>query len=88
MKINNTNKLCNKQTCTCIVLIQGSKKSLMKFAAVSVSPKTLKRVGLPNILFNIDNNGSMFTSLFLNSLYKTQGKCYKGIYVRSSYWKL
>ena len=46
-------KLCNKQTCKCIVLIQGNGNILMKFAAAS--PKTLKTVKcLPKILFNID----------------------------------
>ena len=43
----------NKQTCICVVLIQGNEKNLMKFAAVSA--KTLKTVKcLPKNLFNID----------------------------------
>ena len=41
-KVNNRNTLCNKQTCICIILINGNEKSLIKFAAVSA--KTLKIV--------------------------------------------
>ena len=52
-KTNNRNRLCNKQTCICVVLIQGNEISLMKF--VAVSSKTLKTVKcLPKILFKID----------------------------------
>ena len=29
-----TDRLCNKQTCICIVLIQGNAKRLMKYTAV------------------------------------------------------
>ena len=52
-KTNNRNRLCNKQTCICMVLIQDNEKSLMKF--VAVSSKTLKTVKCsPKILFKID----------------------------------
>ena len=51
-KTNNGNRLCNKQTCICMVLIQGNEKSLMKIAAVSAQKlKTVKY--LSKILFNI-----------------------------------
>ena len=51
-KKTHRNRLCNKQTCVCIVLIQGNKNSLMKFVAVSA--KMLKSVKcLTKILFNI-----------------------------------
>ena len=33
-KPNNTNRLRNKKTCMCIVLILDNEKKLMKFAAV------------------------------------------------------
>ena len=50
------NRLYNKQTCICIVLIQGNEKSLMKFA--NASRKTLKTVKcLTKVLFSI---GIMF----------------------------
>ena len=49
----NRNRLCNKQTCICIVLIQSNEKNLMKFAAASA--KSLKAVKcLPEILLNIN----------------------------------
>ena len=51
-KVNNRNWLCNKQTCICIVLIQGNEKRLMKCTAVSA--KALKALkNLPKILLNI-----------------------------------
>ena len=49
-KTKNRNRLCNKQTCICIALIQD-KKDLIKFSAVS--SKTLKTVKcLPKVFFN------------------------------------
>ena len=54
-KKNNRNRIWNKQTCICIVLIQSNEKSLMKFATVSA--KTLKTVNcLPKSLYNYFNN--------------------------------
>ena len=51
-KKNHRNRLCNKQTSVCIVLIQGNKNCLMKFVAVSA--KMLKSIKcLTKILFNI-----------------------------------
>ena len=50
-KTNSRNRICNKQTCICIVLIQGNGKNLMKFVAVSKNVETVKC--LPKILFNI-----------------------------------
>ena len=47
-KINNTDRLDNKQRCICIVVIQSNEKSSMKFAARSA--KTLKTMKfLPKI---------------------------------------
>ena len=51
-KINNTDRLDNKQRCICIVVIQSNEKSSMKFAARSA--KTLKTMKfLPKIFFNM-----------------------------------
>ena len=60
-KINNTDRLDNKQRCICIVVIQSNEKSSMKFAARSA--KTLKTMKfLPKIFFNM---GVMDTCLRL-----------------------
>ena len=51
-KTNKRNRLYDKQTCVCIVIIQGNEKSLMKFA--DTSRETLKTLKcLTKVLFSI-----------------------------------
>ena len=63
---NNRNRLCDKQNCKCIALIQGNEKKLIKFA--TVSSKMLKTVKcLANVLFSKDAIGLYYVSFLLSA---------------------
>ena len=77
-KRNNRNRLCNKQTYICKVLIQGNEQVGKRL--LLCLQNRWKQWNIIKGFIQHRYYGSIFTSFLLHSLSKKIGKCSKGIY--------